>query len=565
MALLKRLEKLYGEARAPEVLLKLEALIEAYRDNIPAQSEAWDQTDTFLITYADSLRDEHHSPLQCLRQFLDTHVHEHIRIVHLLPFFPWTSDDGFSVSDYRSVNPEVGHWEDVTALSHNRRLCFDAVVNHVSQSSRYVQGYLQRDPAYENFVISLDPNTDTHAVTRPRNLPLLHEFERRGGERVWLWTTFSRDQVDLNVAQPDVLLEIIDVLLFYAQRGASLIRLDAIPFLWKTLGTSCVHLPQTHEIVKLFREVFNAVAPHVILLTETNVPHDENMSYFGRDGDEAQMIYNFSLAPLIVWSLLRADARYLTQWAEQVKRVGAHATYLNITATHDGIGLRPTEGILSDDERQILVDSVKARGGQVSEKRNPDGSTSPYELNISYFDAINAPGDSLPLAQQVERFMVSQTIALSFIGIPGIYIHSLLGTRNDLEGAQRTGRARSINRATLQIDALDATLATPESLPAQVLHEYKRRLGIRAGLAAFHPDAEQTILSLGDHVFALERHAPKQGQCILALHNVSDQTIQVPLAAHAQAYDALNRDAPLDAQGNIMLAPYQCRWLVTDS
>lgn len=556
-----RLACLYGEEAARPIQKAIIALLRKHAPSLksatpqPADSR-WDARSAMLITYADSLLDGAHRPLQVLRHFLADNVGDLVPWVHLLPFFPWSSDDGFAVEDFRAVKPELGTWHDIRALAGDYRLVFDGVINHVSSSGVYAKGYFAGDAAYADYFISLPPDTDTSAVLRTRNLPLLHDYNTSTGTQ-WLWTTFSRDQLDLNFSNPKVLLEIIDVLLFYAAHGASVIRLDAIPYLWKQLGTSCAHLPQTHQIIKLLRDIYDIAAPWMILLTETNNPHRENTTYFGDRGDEAQMIYNFTLAPLILHSLVSGDASVLSNWAKQVRKISDHATYLNITATHDGIGMRPTEGILSEPQRKALVDLAYAHQGDMTGKRNSDGSVSPYELNLNYFDAVNDPRSNEPVAIQVDRFMLSQAIPLSFIGVPGIYVHSLVGSRNDLAGVKRTGRARSINREQLCLGDLQSALADPESLRHQVFMRFRHLLEIRRQQPAFHPNSPQSILDLGPSVFALQRHDPSSGQTILALHNMSDKSVTATIGLFGR--DLLANDASIGPKAT--LAPYQVRWI----
>jgi sucrose phosphorylase len=558
----ERLALVYGPARAPEIVGGIEKLLDRWRGHLPAGRSGWDQRDALLITYADTLLGAR-PPLAELHDFLRATMGRLLSFVHLLPFYPYSSDDGFAVEDFRTVREDLGDWADVERLAGDYRLVVDGVINHVSASSVYMEGYRRGDPAYDGFFHSLDPETDTSAVLRTRNLPLLHDYRTARGTE-WLWTTFSRDQVDLNFATPAVLLEILDVLLFYAARGAAMIRLDAIPYLWKELGTSCAHLPQTHELIKLMRDILDLAAPHVLLLTETNVPHHENVSYFGDRGDEAQMIYNFSLPPLILWSLVDEDASVLTDWAGQLEVVGPRATYLNITATHDGIGMRPTEGILSEPQRQRLVDLARARGGDVTGKRNPDGSVSPYELNLNYYDAVNDPARDEPEALQIRRFLLSQSIPLALVGLPGIYIHSLLGSRSDVAGVERTGRARSINRAQLPRATLEAELADPASRRARILGELRRRLALRAAEPCFHPDAPQTVLDLGPALFAVRREAPDGRGALLALHNVTTRPLALDaagLGADPRTVDLLTGEAL--GGGSVGLAPCQVRWLRT--
>lgn len=556
----QRLERVYDGKTVARLLPELRQLLERYRGRITPRPAGWTERDALLITYADSILGDA-APLPTLHRFLREQVGDRLTYVHLLPFYPFTSDDGFAVTDFRAVRPDLGEWADVRALAADYRLVFDGVINHVSASSEYMKGYCAGDPKYAGFFVALDPQTDTSSVLRTRNLPLLHDYETATGKQ-WLWTTFSRDQVDLNFANPAVLLEILDVLLGYAENGAAMIRLDAIPYLWKQLGTSCAHLPQTHELIKLIRDVFDAVAPHVLLLTETNVPHRENVSYFGDRGDEAQMIYNFSLAPLILWSLHKGDAGVLSSWARGIEWIGERATYLNITATHDGIGMRPAEGILSEPERAELVQLARDHGGDITGKRNADGSISPYELNLNYFDAVNDPRADETEALQISRFLVSQAIPMALMGIPGIYIHSLLGSRNDHAGVKASGRARSINREQLPLDRLHAGLRDPHSRRARVFSAMQRLLEIRARQTAFHPDARQEILDLGTELFAVSRYNQNTGQRIVALHNITNRRITLlgeAAGIKAGSIDTLSGEVS-DGR-TVSLAPYQTCWI----
>jgi len=554
--ILQRLEFVYGPDRAREVFPRVEALCERYRGRVLPRAAGWSQKDALLIAYADSILGQGVSPLRALHGFLTAHVGEAVSYVHLLPFFPFTSDDGFAVTDFQTIRHDLGDWDDVRDFAADYRLVFDGVINHVSSSGIYMKGYASGDPKYKDYFISLPPDTDTRSVLRTRNLPLLHDYATADGTK-WLWTTFSRDQIDLNFRNPDVLLEILDVLLGYAANGASMIRLDAIPYMWKELGTSCAHLPQTHELIKLIRDVLLEAAPHVSLLTETNVPHRENVTYFGDRGDEAQVIYNFALAPLILWGLATGDASVLSRWAAGIEWIGPGATYLNITATHDGIGMRPTEGLLDEPARAVLVRRAKDHGGDVTGKRNSDGTISPYELNLNYFDAVNDPRSDESIDIQIKRFMVSQAIPMAMMGIPGIYIHSLLGSRNDYAGVNATGRARSINREQLIEEPLRRELAQPQSLRANVFGDMKRLLTLRAGQSAFHPDATQEILDWGGEIFAVRRHNRQTGQTIVAIHNMTARAIQLSQLTQHPGRDLLATDSDDIKQ----LSPYQIRWI----
>ncbi|MBW2410474.1 MAG: sugar phosphorylase [Deltaproteobacteria bacterium] len=553
------LDKIYGQEAAPSALERIKPVIEKYTVQKRKKKHYFSQNDVVLITYGDSLNKDGEAPLATLHAFAKQYLKGAVSNIHFLPFFPYSSDDGFSVMDFFEIDPALGTWQEVAAIGRDFELMFDYVVNHFSSKGQWFQNYLEGRKGFEEFAIEVDPATDLSMVTRPRSLPLLSEYKKDNGQTVHLWTTFSVDQIDFNFKNLDVLANMIDVLLFYADQGATILRQDAIAYLWKEIGTNCIHLPQTHDMVKLFRAILDRVAPDVIILTETNVPHDENISYFGDGRDEAQMVYNFTLPPLLFYSFVKQDATVLSDWARGLSLESDHTTFFNFTASHDGIGVRPLEGILSPEEINGLIDIVKANGGQVSYKRNPDGSDSPYELNITYVDAILAD----PESKRAEKFLAAQSIQYALPGVPATYIHSLLGSRNWLEGVQQTGRARTVNRERLQIQDVLAELEDPESFRAKVFFPYLHLIKIRKAQPAFHPNAAFEILDLDARVFAIKRSADTQ--VIYALTNISSREIRVELAAEkpvAPMYDLITGEAV--RAGALNLKPYQYVWLVAN-
>jgi len=437
---------------------------------------------------------------------------------------------------------------------------FDYVVNHFSAKSKWFEYYLQDRQGYADFAIEVDPATDLSQVTRPRSLPLLTAFEKTSGRTVHVWTTFSADQIDFNFSSLDVLEKMIDVMLFYVQQGATILRLDAIAYLWKKIGTSCIHLPQTHDMVKLFRSLLDVVAPEVMIVTETNVPHEENISYFGDGRDEAQMVYNFTLPPLLFYSFVKQDTTVLSRWARGLHLESAHNTFFNFTASHDGIGVRPLEGILPPAEIEALIEVVTANGGQVSYKRNPDGTDSPYELNITYVDAILADKNS----DRADKFLASQAIQYVLPGVPATYIHSLLGSRNWVQGVRQTERARTINREKLVLPDMLAQLNDPASFRARVFHPYLKMIRTRRNQEAFDPKAGFEIMELDPKVFVIKRFS--QNQTIYAVTNISGD--QIPLALPGQDAPGTMTDLISGHRINpqsFTLDPYQYVWLTAEA
>lgn len=564
----KRLNMLYTKEQSKALLVKLQERLNHYQEALAKTNfkPKWDEQDVVLISYGDTItsKDEEAS-LRCLKDFSDTWLKDVFSVIHLLPIFPYTSDDGFSVADYRAIRSDLGDWKDVNALSENFELMFDFVLNHCSRVSLYFADFRgDRDP-YKDFFIYEDPKADWSKVVRPRSSPLLTEIPTHDGLR-HVWTTFSADQVDLNYRNPEVLLEMLDILFFYLTQGSRITRLDAIAFLWKEVGTNCLHLPETHEVVKLMRDLVEHACPGAILLTETNVPHEENISYFG-DGDEAQMVYQFSLPPLLLHAIHSGDTKYLYDWLKNLSPPPKGCTYFNFTASHDGIGVRPLEGLLPEEELKQLLDDMRSGGAYVSTRRNTDGTDVPYEINVTYYDAFRNPGhQSAPW--QVSRFLLSQTVALSLRGIPGVYLHSLLGTPNDHKRVEVTGMTRAINRHQWDIDELSALLEVHESSTSILLNEYTRRIKIRRDQAAFHPDAEQMVLDLDDELLGIMR-VSDSGQKIVALYNftktfrmVNNGVLRALLGSDMSQWIDLLSDQPiLQENGVLKLKPYACHWL----
>ncbi len=391
----RRLARLYGDAAEP-LLERFYHMLGRYGVGLQTISpkKRWSERDTVLITYADMVQGEEGTPLAAFRKLCAERLKGAISTIHLLPFFPWSSDDGFSVIDFREVEQSYGNWEDIRALGSEFALMFDLVLNHCSVQSSWFKDYVSGVEPAANYFVEAEPELDFTAVVRPRSSPLLSPIETRSGER-HLWTTFSDDQADLNWRCPDLLFEFLDIIMLYLSMGCRILRLDAVAFLWKEIGTDCLHRPQTHEVIKLLRDFLDVVAPETILLTETNVPHEENVSYFGK-GDEAHLVYQFSLPPLLLHGLLEGSSRHLTEWASQLAPPPKGCSYLNFTASHDGIGVRPLEGILSPDEVRQLATKIEGRGGHVSMRSGTDGKEVPYELNVTYFDALGEPGDDQP-------------------------------------------------------------------------------------------------------------------------------------------------------------------------
>ncbi|GHV29319.1 sucrose phosphorylase [Spirochaetia bacterium] len=524
--------------------------------------------DAFLISYGDMLAPPAAAPgkgaaadtgLARLGKFLERRNEGSFTYLHILPFHPYTSDDGFSVVDYRQVDERFGSWDDIAALGTPERggsfkLVFDFVVNHGSVQSPWFQGFLAGDEGYAGWYTTRPRDYDSSAVVRPRTHPLLTPFVRKDGSTVYVWTTFSADQVDYDFSNPAVLLEFVTIFLEFVQRGARIVRLDAIGYLWKEDGHPCIHHPKTHGVVKLFRAIAEALDLDVLILTETNVPHAQNVAYFGNPacggGDEAHMVYNFALPPLVLHSMLSGDAAPLRAWAKTLPSPETGWFFLNYLASHDGVGVVPAKGLVEDAAFAATIEEARKRGALVSYKDTPQGPV-PYELNCSYLSIVAPPFLGSPEIR-ARAFLAAHGVLFSLSGLPAVYFHSWIGSEAWKEGPDLLGYNRAVNRERPPIDRVEMELDDPASLRALVYRGINRFLQFRKAEEAFSPGVAQKVLDSGGAVFALLR-GPVGGAAslrwVLCAQNLGGTPAMVQVGEAGVALDRID------------LEPWETRWI----
>lgn len=549
------------ETLADEIIT-LMRLEQVFHDTVPHQNN-WDQQDMVLITYGNSVQQHGEAPLKTLHRFLDAEVKGFINGVHILPFFPFCSDDGFAVMDYYQVNDKLGDWEDIEAIAKDYRLMADLVINHGSSSGEWFNNFIKGEGPGHDYFYTTAPDTPVSQVVRPRTSPLLRETETADGTQ-YVWCTFSHTQVDFDFRNPEVLKEFIRIVRFYLDKGIRIFRLDAVAFLWKKPGTNCLNLAETHEVVRLMRSLIQHAQPDAVIITETNIPNRENLSYFG-NANEAHCIYNFSLPPLLVNTLVTGNCFYLKQWLMSMPPAQNGTAYFNFIASHDGIGLRPAEGLLSDSEIASLISTMQQFGGQISWRAGDNGVKKPYEINISLFDALQGTTKGKD-EWNTDRFICAHAIMLALEGIPGIYIHSLLATSNDTDKLQRTGQNRGINRHEWDYRQLQTELADPESQHARVSGLLKKLVHLRQQQRAFHPNATQFTLQLGEQLFGFWRQSMDRRQSIFCIFNVSDtpqplRIAELNLIVTDRWWDLISGHIFDESTEVFTLVPYQVLWI----
>lgn len=525
-------------------------------------SDQWSEKTTVLITYANSITSTNNmSPLSSLQKFVSSKCQQFIDTVHILPFFPSSSDDGFAVKDYYNIDNEFGDWKDIINISKSFRVMADVVINHGSSEGVWFKNFIKGEGRGHDYFLSFDNTFDITEVVRPRTSPLLNTFDTHDGTR-YLWCTFSKDQVDYNFNNPKVINEFVEIILYYLKMGITIFRFDAVAFLWKRIGTSCMNLEKTHEIIRLFRTIIDYLSPYTVLVTETNTPAAENVSYFG-NGNEAHWIYNFSLPPILIYSVLIGNASYLEKLTMSMPPSQIGTSYLNFIASHDGIGLRPVETFLTKIEVERFTQLMENNGGKITYRSTNTDVDEPYEINISLFDAMKETF-SKEKKLFIERYICIHTIMMSLEGVPAFYIHSLFGTENDYALYQKTGHNRSLNRG--KIDYNKIKTESTNTKESKIYNKLKELLLIRRNQAAFHPNALQFTLHLGNELYGIWRQSIDKTQSIFCITNITEQIVtlsllDINLDDADKWHDLITQEAVEDNISNIELKPYQTVWL----
>ncbi len=525
---------------------------------------SWDSSSVVLITYPDTIYRKGESTLKTLKEFLDKKLGDLSSIVHILPFLPSTSDGGFAVSDHEKIDEIFGTWDDLKGLSVKHIIMADLVLNHVSSSHLWVQQFINCIQPGSSYIVSSNQSNIWKNVIRPRSSSLFTSIKTKDGIKD-VWTTFGPDQIDVNWRNPNILLEYLRLLVRYVECGAFWIRLDAIAFIWKEANTTCLHMDEVHKIVRVLNRCLKLIKSSGVLITETNVPEKENLSYLV-EGDEANIAYNFTLPPLLLESIYTSQADLLNDWLSNWTELPENTSLLNFTSSHDGIGLRALEGIMDNTRiHNLLVESEK-RGGLISHRKMTNGKDQPYELNISWWSAMSNIKDCSP-SLQFDRFYLSQIFILSLKGIPAFYLPAILASSNDIETFSRTGQRRDLNREKFEANRLAEILKNFESSASKNISYLNHAIKVRSKLMAFHPESPMKCLStkIKDHII-IQRGLDLEK--VYAMYNMTDKDLKIPLFDELDI-DSMNRNCQFldNLTGtiyksiNFILKPYQVVWL----
>ena len=524
----------------------------------------WDSSSVVLITYPDSIYRKDESTLKTLTEFVKNRFSGLSSVIHVLPFLPSTSDGGFAVSNHEKIDDFFGDWDDLKDLSLNHKIMADLVLNHVSSSHPWVHQFIKSKDPGASYIVSSSETDIWEKVIRPRNSSLFTNINTSQGFKS-VWTTFGPDQIDVDWRNPHLFIEFVKLLVRYVNNGAEWIRLDAIAFIWKVPYTTCLHLDPVHSIVKLLNKCLKIIKPSAVLITETNVPEKENLSYL-IEGNEANLAYNFTLPPLLLEAIYTGKTDLLNSWLSTWKELPRQTSLLNFTSSHDGIGLRALEGIM-DEQRihNLLVESEK-RGGLVSHRRLSNGQDQAYELNISWWSAMADDGSDFKQFQ-FERFLLSQVFTLSLKGVPAFYLPSILASSNDLDSFSKTGQRRDLNREKFEANNLLEVLRNFDSPASRNISYLTHIVKVRSRIKAFHPEASMKCISTNiDNCIIIQRGLEEDSVYVIC--NVSNKRMNFDLLSELNLSQSFSNKKLIDNitgahlnTDSFTLNPYQVVWI----
>ena len=515
---------------------------------------------TMVICYGDSIYSKNKKHLKTFQAFFNKKLNKFIDTIHFLPFYPSSSDSGFAVKDHYKIDSKFGNWLNIKNFSSKAHIMADMVINHASARGLWFKNFLKEKKPGKDYFLLVNSKFNTSKVVRPRDHKLLKEINIFK-KKEYLWRTFSDDQIDLNFKNPKVLLRFIKIMLHLINNGVTIFRLDAIAYLWKKSGTKCINLKQTHEIVKVLRIISDSLSIKSIIVTETNLPEKENLSYFGNN-DESNWIYNFTLPPLLIYSLLFENGTYLNAWSKRLPQTKKGNSYLNFIASHDGIGMRPLEGIINNQSIKKLLLRLKKNGSKFSYRKVNNNKKKVYESNITVFDALKVSDKDKKGLYNFQRYIAAHAIMFSFEGVPAIYFNSLFGKSNDEARYVITGNNRDVNRFKWNELNILKKIKSNSSKEYYIFETLKYLLKIRKNQKAFHPNAHRTNINLGNNFFCIKRVSLDKKQTILCITNLTSKLQNAKINKKYNKFkNLIDSNVKPKILNSINLKPFETIWL----
>ena len=534
-------------------------IIKKFNQNNSKKKLIISEKTSLVICYGDNINSNQKSSIQVFQNFFKKNLNKYFNAIHFLPFYPSSSDSGFAVKDHYKIEKRIGNWSDIKKISKSNQVMADIVINHASARGLWFKNFLKKKRPGKDYFLTVNSKFNTSKVVRPRDHKLLKKIDIFK-KSDYLWRTFSADQIDLDFSNPSVLLRFIKIMIHLVNNGVTIFRLDAIAYLWKKNGTNCINLKQTHEIVKLLRLISNLLNVETIIITETNLPEKENLSYFGKN-DEANWIYNFSLPPLLIHAFLFENSSYLNKWSKKLPNAKFQNSYLNFIASHDGIGMRPTEGILNERSLNNFLKRLKKNGSKFSYRKVQNKSRKVYEANITVFDALKKSDFDPNGKFFLERYVAAHAIMISFEGIPAVYFNSLFGKANDEAKYVITGNNRDVNRYKWNHKNITKKLSEKASKQSIFYKSLGKLLEIKRKQKAFHPNAKRVNINLGSKLFCFKRISLDKKQSIISITNCSSVNQYPKLDQKYCKWKNIISPKIKSLNKSLKLKPFETMWL----
>lgn len=590
----------------------LQKLIEILRDGLKGRKPALKKLDNERLKSPLWYRDQQQVGMACYVDLMGPTLNDlHDKIpyfkalgvtyVHLMPLYDapkGDSDGGYAVSDYRKVNSSLGTMKDLEKLAsalqkEGINLVLDFVFNHTSDEHAWAKAALKGDKQFQNYYYLFDDKTipDQYEETLREIFPQVRRGSFTYNEQIkkWVWTTFNSFQWDLNYSNPEVFNAITSEMLFLANVGSAALRLDALAFIWKELGTNCENQEKAHVLIQAFNCCLQIVAPAVVFKSEAIVHPDEVLKYI--DKDECQLSYNPLLMALLWNSLATRKTRLLTQSMKKSFAISDECSWVNYVRCHDDIGWTFDDAVADElginpfDHRYFLnqfytgrFEGSFANGVPFAENpSNGDCRVCGSLASLCGLEGALQTNDTKGIEEAVKRMLLLYGITFSIGGIPLLYSSDEIGKLNDYSyrfDESKKHDDRWVNR--IAVNNEDTALALGQTAPAslaemaslRIFSGLQKMIGIRKQYAIFGQAQTHILDSDNQHCFVFMRESTK-GEKLLVVCNFSEHEQQLPRSLLTtvdciSSVDLLSGDNVSMESTPIVLAPFQQLWLLAD-
>jgi len=475
-----------------------------------------------------------------------------VNMLHIMPILrcpEGRSDGGYAVSDFRQIDPRIGTLEDVQALADEMRardilLVLDVVVNHTSNEHEWARKAREGDPVYQDYYYTFDSRTvpdmfeqslpEIFPETSPGNFTWDEEMGR------WVMTVFNDYQWDLNYSNPAVFIEMLDIILFWANQGADILRLDAVAFLWKKIGSTCQNEREAHLILQLLKDCCQVTAPSVLFIAEAIVAPVEVIKYFGEDAviaKECEIAYNATFMALLWDAMATKNSRLLNQGIKSLPVKLERATWLNYVRCHDDIGLGFDDNDISLVEyepashRKFLIDyytgnfdESHARGVPFGHnEKTGDARISGSLASLAGLQYALERDDPDAMDDAIKNILLIHSLIMSFGGLPLLYYGDELGTLNDfsyLDDPLKAGDSRWVHRPHIDWERAE-NRNIPGTIEYKIFSALKRMIAVRKEIEVFADFNNRELIDVDNpHLFVFGRYnLTKQAEDVLVVAN----------------------------------------------